>query len=355
MQMTGSSTSSDLLRTTADGLYCELGGFYIDPWRRVERALITHAHSDHGRPGMGAYLTAEPGVGVLRERVGPAAQIKGLAFGQKRRIGSVQVSFHPAGHILGSGQIRIEHRGEVWVVSGDYKTDNDASCEEFSPVRCHTFITESTFGLPVYRWPKPETVFAEINQWWRNNQAQERTSILFAYALGKAQRVLCGVDASIGPIGVHGAIDNMLPHYHAAGRPIPAVVRAGRDTKSLLGGKGLIIAPRSAQNSPWIRQFTPYSLASASGWMAIRGGRRRQALDRGFVLSDHVDWQGIISTIGVTGASRIGVTHGYAAPLVRWLKEQQGLDAYELSNRVIEADESVVSNADVAVDGEARG
>lgn len=267
---------------------------------------------------------------VVRQRVGKDAVIEGLAFGEARRIGGVTVSFHPAGHLLGSGQIRVAHRGEVWVVTGDYKTAADPSCEAFEPVRCHTLITESTFGLPVYRWPDSAEVFRQINHWWRSNQEQGRTSVLFAYALGKAQRVLCGLDPSIGPIGVHGAVAKLNPHYRAAGRPLPETVHAKEETKALLKGKGLIVAPGSAQNTPWIRRFAPYSLAFASGWMAVRGARRRRALDRGFVLSDHVDWPGILDTIEASGAENVGVTHGYAAPLIRWLREERGLNAYEV-------------------------
>lgn len=284
---------------------------------------------------MGAYLAAASGLGVLRERIGEKSPIEGIAFGEKRRIGEVEVSFHPAGHLLGSAQIRIEYKGEIWVVTGDYKNASDTSCEAFESVRCDTLITESTFGLPVYRWPEPQEVFRQINEWWQGNQKEGRTSILFAYALGKAQRVLCGIDASIGPIGVHGSVDKMLPHYRAAGRPIPATVKAGAEMQDVLKGRGLIVAPGSAQNTPWIRRFAPYSLSFASGWMAVRGARRRQALDRGFVLSDHVDWSGILSTIEASGASRIGVTHGYAAPLIRWLKENRGLDAFEVPTRFI--------------------
>jgi len=280
---------------------------------------------------MGAYLTATPGVGVVRERVGKDAVIEGMAFGEQRRIGEVAVSFHPAGHLLGSAQIRVEHGGEVWVVTGDYKTQLDVSCEAFVPVRCHSLITEATFGLPVYRWPEPAQVFSQINQWWQDNQAEGRTSILFAYALGKAQRVLCGLDSSIGPIGVHGAVAKLNPHYRAAGRPLPETIPANAETKSILQGRGLIVAPGSAQNTPWIRRFAPYALGFASGWMMVRGNRRRRALDRGFILSDHVDWSGILQTIEASGASRVGVTHGYAPPLVRWLKEERGIDAYELS------------------------
>ncbi len=327
------STSSQLIRPTGRGLYCQAGDFYIDPWRKVDRALVTHGHSDHARYGMGAYLTAASGVEVVRERVGKEAAIEGLAFGERRRIGETTVSFHPAGHLLGSGQIRVEHRGEVWVVTGDYKVAPDVSCEAFEPVRCDTLITESTFGLPVYNWPDAEEVFSKIHAWWRDNQKEGRTSILFAYALGKAQRVLCGLDPSIGPIGIHGAVAKLNPHYRAAGRPLPETIPANAETKSRLKGKGLIVAPGSAQNTSWIRRFAPYSLAFASGWMAVRGARRRQALDRGFVLSDHVDWKGILQTIEASGATRVGVTHGYAAALIRWLREERGLDAYEVPTR----------------------
>jgi putative mRNA 3-end processing factor len=325
--------ASPLIRATPRGLYCEAGDFYIDPWRRVERALITHAHSDHARTGMANYLTAASGVNVLRERVGQNALVRGLAFGEKRTIGDVVVSFHPAGHLLGSAQIRIEYRGEVWVVTGDYKIAPDISCETFEPVRCDHLITEATFALPVYRWPDSQLVFDQINQWWLDNQEEGRLSVLFAYSLGKAQRVLCGVDASIGPIGVHGAVDKMLPHYKAAGRPIPDTVKAVLENKDLLKEGGLIVAPGSVQNTPWLRKYAPCSLAFASGWMAVRGSRRRMALDRGFVISDHVDWNGILEAVDASGAHTVGVTHGYADPLVRWLKEEKGLNAYEVSTR----------------------
>lgn len=340
------SSDSPLIQNTKNGLYCEAGDFYIDPWRRVDRALITHAHSDHARAGMGAYLTAKSGVGILHQRIGQTAKIEGIEFGEQRRIGDVRVSFHPAGHLLGSAQIRVEHRGEVWVVTGDYKTAPDVSCEAFTPVRCHTLITEATFGLPIYRWPDPATVFKEINDWWRHNQANGRTSILFAYALGKAQRLLCGLDPSIGPIGVHGAVDQLLPYYRAAGRPIPETVKAGAETCAQLKGRGLIIAPGSAQNTPWIRRFAPASLAFASGWMLVRGRRRWRALDRGFVISDHVDWQGILDTVEASEATRVGVTHGYAPPLVRWLQTHRGLDAFEVPSRFVGESADISDNSE---------
>ncbi len=326
------SKSPPLIESTARGLYCEKGNFYIDPLRRVDNALITHAHSDHARSGMKNYLTANAGVGILKERIGLKSPICGISYGERQRIGNVTVSFHPAGHLLGSAQIRVEYRGEVWVVTGDYKIAQDISCEAFEPVPCHNLITEATFALPVYRWPDSQVVFDQINQWWLNNQMQGRCSVLFAYALGKAQRLLCGINSSIGPIGVHGAVDKMLPYYRASGRPIPeGIFRASAENKEKLKGVGLIIAPASVQNTPWLRKFAPYSLAFASGWMSIRGARRRRALDRGFVISDHVDWRGILDTIETTGAESIGVTHGYADALIRWLREERKLRAYEVS------------------------
>jgi len=321
-----------LIRFTSRGLYCEKGDFYIDPIRRVERALITHSHSDHARSGMMSYLTSHAGVGILKERIGLNSSISGLPYGERQRIGEVTVSFHPAGHLLGSAQVRVEYRGEVWVVTGDYKIANDISCEAFEPVPCNNLITEATFALPVYHWPDSQFVFDQINKWWISNQERGRCSVLFAYALGKAQRLLCGIDSTIGPIGIHGAVEKMLPYYRAAGRPIPeSVFKASAENKEKLKGVGLIVAPASVQNTPWLQKFAPYSLAFASGWMAIRGARRRRALDRGFIISDHVDWRGILDTIEATGAEKVGVTHGYANALVRWLQEERGLQAYEIS------------------------
>ncbi|MGJ3244123.1 MAG: ligase-associated DNA damage response exonuclease [Opitutales bacterium] len=321
-----------LVVPTADGLYCRAGGFHIDPWRKVDRALITHAHSDHARQGCGTYLTAASGTGVLQERVGRDAAIEGLPFGEKTTLHEVTVSFHPAGHLLGSGQIRLAYRGEVWVISGDYKTAPDPSCEAFEPVPCDVFITESTFGLPIYRWPEPASVFADINRWWRRNREVGLTSVVYAYSLGKAQRVLCGLDPAIGPIGVHGAVNRFLPHYRAVGIRIPDTLHANRETAPDLKGRGLIVAPGSSAGTPWLRRFSPHSDAFASGWMAVRGARRWRGLDRGFVLSDHADWPGLIDTINATGAERIGVTHGSCQPMVRWLREN-GRAAWEVPTR----------------------
>jgi putative mRNA 3-end processing factor len=311
-----------LLELDDRGIYCAAGGFHIDPWRPVERALITHAHSDHARWGSQRYLTSSPGEPFVRARVGDEANITGIPYGQQISLQGVNVSFHPAGHIPGSAQIRVEHRGEVWVVTGDYKLEPDATCTPFEPVSCHTLITEATFGLPIYRW-KPQTeVFEEINAWWRENQSRGRTSVLFAYALGKSQRLLAGVDPAIGPIAAHGAVRRFLPLYEDAGVALPDVLPGTLDHVPELRGRGLIIAPPSVEGSPWLTKYGAASTAFASGWMQVRGHRRRRAADRGFVLSDHIDWPALMHAIEMSGAERVLVTHSPTAAVVaRYLTE----------------------------------
>ncbi len=310
-----------LLAPTEDGLYCEAGGFHVDPWRPVDRAVITHAHSDHARWGCERYLTTPHGAEVLRKRVQSGARLDTLNYGEPTRIGDVTVSLHPAGHVLGSAQVRIEHHGEVWVVSGDYKVHRDVTCRAFEPVPCHTYITEATFALPVYRWPAEATVFEQINAWWRANQAADRASVLLGYALGKAQRLIAGVDAGIGPILVHGAVAKFVEVYREAGVAMPEVLPADAERAKAHRGRALVVAPPSAAGSPWLRKFGEVSLAMASGWMQIRGARRRRAIDRGFVLSDHADWPGLLHAIEETGAEQIGVTHGFTSVLSRYLNE----------------------------------
>jgi putative mRNA 3-end processing factor len=320
-----------MLRVTESGLYCDAGDFYIDPWRPVARAIVTHAHSDHLTWGCDHYLVSDRGVGVSRERLGQFQdRVEGIAFGESRTINGVRVSLHPAGHILGSAQVRLELNGEVWVASGDYKTDPDPTCDAWEPIRCHTFITESTFGLPIYRWPAPRDVFANINAWWRENVASGRTSLLFGYGLGKAQRLLAGLDASIGPILVHGAVDRMTALYRQAGIALPDTEYATAVRGASTGA--MIVAPPSADGSTWARKFGAQSTAFASGWMLVRGARRRRSVDRGFTLSDHVDWPQLVAAIDATGAERVLVTHGFTGPVVRWLRDQ-GLQADALATR----------------------
>lgn len=331
-----------LITLTCAGLYCEAGDFYLDPWQPVSRALITHAHSDHASPGHERYLLAEPGLNIARARLGDAP-IQTLRYAETLTLNSVRVSLHPAGHVLGSSQVRVEHGGEVWVVSGDYKLHADPTCAAFEPVACNTFITESTFGLPIYRWREPAHVFKEINAWWRENQAVDRASVIYAYTLGKAQRVAASIDAAIGPIYAHGAVQAMNETYRASGVDLPATQCVSAMPRGHDFSRALIIAPPSAQNTPWLRRFGDYADAYASGWMNIRGVRRRRAVDRGFSLSDHADWPGLLSAIAATGAQRIYVTHGYTDPLVRWLCES-GLDAQALATRFT-GDESAVSES----------
>lgn len=330
----------DLLTTDENGLYCAAGGFHIDPWGPVEHAVITHAHADHAREGSAAYLTARPGVALLRARLGEAASIQALDYGEPLDLNGVRVSLHPAGHILGSAQVRMERAGEVWVVSGDYKTAPDATCTPFDPVRCHTFVTESTFGLPIFRW-RPETeVAAAINAWWRANREAGKASMLFAYALGKAQRVLAALDTGIGPIYTHGAVENVNRIYRDAGVVLPETAYAGEKPGGQDWRGALILAPPSAAGTPWARRFGSASTGLASGWMRIRGARRRRSLDRGFVLSGHADWPALNAVIAATGAGRVWVTHGYRVPLVQWLAEK-GYEARAVQTRFDDTGEAV--------------
>jgi putative mRNA 3-end processing factor len=310
----------DLLTVTDRGIYCPEGDFHIDPWRPVDRALVTHGHSDHARAGMGAYLATEAAAPVIRHRLGRSVET--LRYGERRAIGGVLVSFHPAGHVPGSAQIRIERAGEVWVVSGDYKTEADRLSEPFEPVACHTFVTECTFGLPVFRWrPEGETM-AAVAAWWAGNRAAGRFSVLGAYSLGKAQRLLAGIDADAGPILTHGAVEAVNEVLRAQGLRLPPTVRVTPDLDPRAYRGALVLATPSALGSPWMRRFGAASTAFASGWMALRGIRRRRAADRGFVISDHADWPGLNAAIRATGASRVIATHGYTASFRRWLEEQ---------------------------------
>ncbi|NNJ24303.1 ligase-associated DNA damage response exonuclease [Alienimonas chondri] len=321
---------SELLTRTDRGLYCEAGGFYIDPWRPVERAVVTHAHADHARRGMGSYLTTPEGEPVLRPRMGEEAVIQTAAYGEAVHMNGVTVSLHPAGHILGSAQVRVERRGEVWVVSGDYKLGSDRTCATFEPVQCQTFITESTFGLPIYRWPDQNEIFRQMNDWWAANRAAGKVSVLFAYALGKAQRLLAGADPSIGPIYGHGAVQVCNEGYRQAGIDLPACEYAGRGERGKDWDGALVVAPPGARGTPWLRKFRNYSTAFASGWMLVRGQRRRRSVDRGFVMSDHADWDGLLQTVRDTGCERCFITHGSRRVMEQYLNSETEVEAHQL-------------------------
>lgn len=314
-----------MLQETPDGLFCPAGGFHIDPWQPVARALITHAHGDHARPGHAAYLCTDACAPLLRRRFGTEAVIESVPYGEALTVGGVRVSFHPAGHVLGSAQVRIEGTGGVWVVSGDYKRAADPTCAPFEPVRCDTFITESTFGLPLYRWDPTRAIVADIMQWWDENRVAGRAAVLFCYTIGKAQRILADL-ARVTDRGVfiHGMMAGMIETYRAAGvtmLPVQPVIEqaAGRRTAKASFAGELVLAPLSARGTPWMRRLGELSDGFASGLMRVRGVRRQRGFDRGFVLSDHADWPGLLETIRQSGASRVLATHGHSEALARHL------------------------------------
>lgn len=313
-----------LLEFTKKGIYCEPARVYLDPWKPVDKAIISHGHADHSRYGHQQYITHRNNVPIISHRLG-TINVTGKEWGETFVINNVKFSLHPAGHIIGSSQIRVEYKNEVWVFSGDYKTEDDGISTPYEAIKCNTFITECTFGLPAFKWTPQQEVFENINQWWLENKQEGKTSILFGYSLGKAQRLLKHINPEIGKIYTHGAIENMTEVL----RPIvdfPETNRITKDIKKeeLLGN--IVLAPPSAHGSTWIRKMVPYVTASASGWMTFRGARRRRAVDKGFVLSDHCDWQGLLSSIEATGAEKVICTHGYTDIFSRYLREQ-GYDA----------------------------
>ena len=308
-----------LLAFNDKGIYCAQADVYLDPWRPVDKAIISHGHADHSRWGHKKYITQHSNIPIIKHRLGDI-NVNGKDWSETFTINNVKFSFHPAGHIIGSAQIKVEYKGEVWVFTGDYKTEDDGVATPYEPVKCHTFITECTFGLPAFKWQPQDEVFAEINNWWQQNQSDGRTSVIFGYSLGKAQRLLKYLDTSIGKIYTHGAIENMTEVL----RPqleMPKTTRITRDIKKEEIKGNIVVAPPSAHGTPWIKKMVPYVTASASGWMTFRGARRRRAIDRGFVLSDHCDWQGLLSSIKETGAEKIICTHGYTDIFSRYLRE----------------------------------
>ncbi|WP_432271457.1 ligase-associated DNA damage response exonuclease [Autumnicola tepida] len=313
-----------LLVFNEKGIYCAEADVYLDPWKPVNKAIISHGHADHSRWGHKKYITHHKNVPIIRHRLGDI-EVSGKDWNETFTINNVKFSLHPAGHIIGSSQIRVEHKGEVWVFTGDYKVEDDGVATPYEPVKCDTFITECTFGLPAFKWMPQEEVFAEINNWWKQNQRDGRTSVLFGYSLGKAQRLLKHLNPEIGKIFTHGAVENMTEVI----RPycdLPETTKITRETKKEEIKGNMVIAPPSAHGSPWIKKMVPYVTASASGWMTFRGARRRRAIDKGFVLSDHCDWQGLLASIEATGCEKVICTHGYTDIFSRYLIEK-GYDA----------------------------
>jgi len=312
---------NQLLTFTDKGIYCKQGDFYIDPWRGVDKAIITHAHSDHARWGSKSYLSHKLSEPILRLRLGRDINLQTIDYNETLFLNGVKISLHPAGHIIGSAQVRVEYEGEVWVASGDYKIEYDGVSEAFEPVKCNVFITESTFGLPVYRWQSQKDIIHDINNWWWKNKNAGKQSILTGYSLGKAQRILENIEESIGNIYLHGAIDAVQNAFIDFGIPLKKFTRWTSDMPKDKAKNALIVAPPSAAGSPWLKKFEPYSLGICSGWMQIKGNQRRRNADAGFILSDHADWNGLIAAVKATEAQKVFVTHGYTSIFSRFLNE----------------------------------
>jgi len=311
-----------LLQFTEKGIYCKRANVYIDPWKPVDYAIITHAHADHSRWGNKFYLSHHLSKPIIQHRLGQDISIESMEYGESRTINGVTFSFHPAGHIIGSAQVRVEYKGEVWVASGDYKLEDDGFCDPFEPVKCNVFITECTFGLPVFQWRPQAEVFAEINTWWKKNKSEGKATVLAGYSLGKAQRILQGIDSSIGKIFTHGAIEKTNEIIRNMGVKLNETIYVEPEMKKKDFEGSLIIAPPGALGTSWQKKFPAYEVGMASGWMKVRGTRRRQSLDRGFVLSDHADWDGLNTAIKATECEKVIVTHGYTDIFSKWLNDQ---------------------------------
>ncbi|MCH6234797.1 ligase-associated DNA damage response exonuclease [Cognataquiflexum rubidum] len=320
----------NLLELTPSGLYCPQADIFIDPWKPVDKAVITHAHSDHSRWGMKHYLSHHHSGEVMKLRLGQEISLETIEYGETLDINGVMLSLHPAGHIPGSAQVRLEYKGKTVVISGDYKTEDDGLSQVFEPVKCHEFVSECTFGMPVYKWQSQKEIFEDINAWWKQNVEKGRNSVLFAYSLGKAQRIINNLDLSIGEVFAHGAIWNTNQALIANGVKVVDIPKVTAEIPKSRFKGAMIIAPPSAMGSPWMKQFSPYQTGICSGWMAIRGARRRRAADAGFVLSDHADWEGLITAIKATEAEKVYLTHGSTAVFGRYLEEVEKIHAVEL-------------------------
>jgi putative mRNA 3-end processing factor len=327
-----------LVTFTDKGLYCKQGDFYIDPWLPVHRAVTTHAHSDHARYGSNLYLAHTDSFLLLKARLGQDISIQSAGYNQVINVNGVNISFHPAGHVIGSAQARLEYKGEVWVVSGDYKLEDDGLTIPFEPVKCNTFITESTFGLPIYQWKPQAEIMTDIHNWVQQNQQKGRYSVLSAYSLGKAQRLIHALSTYGYKFYVHGAVYNMHTIIQQF-MQLPDVTYLTPETPKDEVKQGIIITPSSDTANPWLKRWSPYSFGVCSGWMQVRGAQRRRNADSGFALSDHADWEDLVKTIKATGAETIYVTHGFSDVLARYAQEELGLKAGVVKTRFGEDEE----------------
>jgi putative mRNA 3-end processing factor len=328
----------DLIEYTNKGFYCLVGNFYIDPIKPVDKALITHAHSDHARWGHGSYLSNKLSVPIIKERLGNSINIQGVEYGEIININDVKVSFHPAGHVVGSAQIRLEYNGEVWVITGDYKIENDNVSTPFELVKCDTFVTECTFGRPYFNWQPQEEIFNNINEWWVNNQKENRPSVLMAYTLGKTQRVLKNIDPSLGKIVLDSSANAITDIIKAQGIELPKTY-SYKELSSNELNKALVIGPSSIRKSKWVENLQNYSSAYSSGWMQLPYSEKRFKVEKGFTISDHVDWNALNKVVKDTGASRVFTIHGFTKQFTQWLNDQ-GIESYEVGHK-----SSIVNNS----------
>jgi len=312
----------DLLQPDAGGLYCAAGNFWIDPLKPVDRAVVTHAHADHARSGSEDYHTAVDNLPLLAARIGEDDNTQGHEWNQPFELGDTRVTLFPAGHIFGSSWVRIESEQGTWGVSGDFKRAGDPTCAPFEPAEVDVWVTECTFGLPVYRWDEPERIIDEIEEWWRACKAAARPAVLFCYALGKAQRILAELAARTDEaVWIHGAMRPLVDAYREAGIDmLPTRMVSEAEPGQRYGGQ-LVLAPPSAAGSTWMRRFPKHSAGFVSGWMRIRGNRRRRGYDRGFVMSDHADWPALIDTAREMNAQRVVTIHGNGEALAGFLNE----------------------------------
>ena len=318
-----------LIDFTSDGLYCAQAGVYIDPWKPVQKAVITHAHADHARPGMKTYLAQHLSIPVMKHRLGSNIKVQGLHYGETINLNGVNLSMHPSGHIPGAAQVRLEYKGEVWVVSGDYKLENDGISTPFESLKCHHFITESTFGLPVFDWPSQEQVVSEMKHWCKRLHEEKKAAIIYAYSLGKAQRILHALKDIENPIYCHAAVERsnelLAPFVELPERKEVSATLKKSDYQG-----ALILATPGSIGAAWTKKIGAHETAMASGWMRMRGTRRRNNVDKGFVLSDHADWKALNTAVKESGAEKVYVTHGYTSIYSRYL-QTQGIDAHVVS------------------------
>jgi putative mRNA 3-end processing factor len=333
-----------LITFTNRGIFCPQANIYIDPWLPVDYAVITHGHADHARGGSKHYLCHTYTKPILKLRLGANISTSTLSYTKSIFINGVKISLHPAGHIIGSAQVRLEFNGYTAVISGDYKTAYDGISTAFEPVKCNEFVTESTFGLPIYNWLPQQQLFDDIKTWIAGNQSQNKTSVFIAYSLGKAQRLMKGLDG-VANIYVHSAINNLSTAFESSGIDLPVTQLINMEMNKAEVQNNIVILPPALLGTNLVKKIPNASVAICSGWMQVRGSRRWQAADAGFAMSDHADWNGLLNAIKATGAQKVFVTHGSTATFSKYLNEI-GIEAAEVDTQYGKEDDEAIATTD---------